>query len=484
MAIIAYCFSDKIKNHLTDANFIKAMKYFTRLRSILEHAARGALTPIAVVCLPASLVYVASGIDVAQAAQGGPDSLSALQAAIAAQQAKLQQEEIQLEQQSLELDQQQRLLNSQMAKLRGTGTSATSPAADATANSSTTSPAAATQAEPANGTVGEEQQQQQQTNQQEQTKVILQSSTVLANTGGVLTPKGKLVIDPSIEYDYWAQNQLALNGFTIIPGITFGNIFIARVDQNFLTASVTARYGLTDHLEINAKIPFVAGYGTFTAQAAGPNAQPINASANNINIGDIQFGGSYQFNDGDNGWPVFVGNLTFKTATGVSPYSVPIYTVYDNGGSFLGGIQKKLPTGTGFYSLQPSVTVFYPTAPGVLFGNLEYIYNFSRSFNLLSSSGGTVRENLEPGSAVAATFGMGFALNDKASMTLSYQQEHVFGSSVNNRSISGSAYDFGTFNFGLGYAISARTNFNIGVGIGAGPNAPVAKILFEIPMRF
>ena len=487
MAVKAYYSSNKIKIHHFETGFIKGMKFVSRLRSILAYTASGALTPIAVICLPASLVFAASGSGVAQAAPSQPDSLSALQAAIAAQEAKLQQEELQLEQQSLELNQQQRLLDSQMAKLRGTGTSAVSSApvaADTAANNPATAPASAAQAAPASGTVGEEQQQQQQTNQQEQTKIILQSSTVLANTGGVLTPKCELVIDPSIEYDYWAQNQLALNGFTIIPGITFGNIFIARVDQNFLTASVTARYGLTDRLEINAKIPMVAGYGTFTAQAAGPNAQPINASANNVNIGDIQFGGSYQFNSGDNGWPVFVGNLTFKTATGVSPYSVPIYTIYDTGGNFLGGIQKKLPTGTGFYSLQPSVTVFYPTAPGVLFGNLEYVYNFSRTFNLLSSSGGTARENLEPGSAVAATFGMGFALNDKASMTLSYQQEHVFGSSVNNRSIPGSAYDFGTFNFGLGYAINARTNFNIGVGIGAGPNAPVAKILFEIPVRF
>ena len=69
-------------------------------------------------------------------------------------------------------------------------------------------------------------------------------------------------------------------------------------------------------------------------------------------------------------------------------------------------------------------------------------------------------------------------------MTLSYQQEHVFGSSANHLSIPGSSYDFGTFNFGLGYAINARTNCNIGVGIGAGPNAPVAKILLEVPVRF
>jgi hypothetical protein len=79
---------------------------------------------------------------------------------------------------------------------------------------------------------------------------------------------------------------------------------------------------------------------------------------------------------------------------------------------------------------------------------------------------------------------LGFALNDKASMTFSYQQEHVFGASENDKKIDGSSYDFGTFNFGLGYTVNATTNVNIGVGIGAGPNAPVAKILVEVPVRF
>src|SRR5271156_6209802 len=116
-------------------------------------------------------------------------------------------------------------------------------------------------------------------------------------------------------------------------------------------------------------------------------------------------------------------------------------TVDDPDGQFLEGIQKKLPTGTGFYSLEPSLTVFYATDPGVIFGNFQYIENFSRSFNVPNPAGGpNVRENLEPGGAVAATFGLGFALNEKASMTFSYQQEHVFGASVDHSSIHGSSY--------------------------------------------
>lgn len=434
--------------------------------------------------LSLAVVLAAAGPGQAETSQ---NKLSALMTSIAAQQEKLNQEELQLEQQSLELSHQQQLLDTEMSSLRGTGEGGTPKPKGSTSSNNTveyTAPATAPEQAPTQ-TVGAEQQQAQQENQDQQTKIILQSSTVLSNTGGVLTPKGQLLIDPSIEYDYWTQNQLNLNGFTIVPGITFGNIYISHVDQRFLTGAITARYGITDRLEVNLKIPVVGSFGAMTAQQAGQNAMPIHASQSNGNIGDIQFGASYQFNSGNNGWPVFVGNLLLKTATGQSPYDVPIYTSDNTSNQFLWGVPKKLPTGTGFYSLQPSLTVFYATAPGVLFGNLQFIQNFSSTFNIPNSGGGpATRESLQPGQAVAGTFGLGFALNDKASMTFSYQEEHVFASSVGGQEIPGSSYDFGTFNFGMGYAITPQTNLNIGVGIGVGPYAPAAKILIEIPTRF
>jgi hypothetical protein len=428
-------------------------------------------------------------------AQSTEENLLTLQKSIAVQQAKLQQEEAQLEQQALQLQQQQQLLDEDMAQLRGTGTvkpksqeqiqiSQAAPASPAEpAYSTSSTPAYSTPSGGPAATAGAEQQQAQAQNQQQQTKVILQSSTVLTNAGGILTPKGQLVIDPSLEYDYWTQNQLNLNGFTIIPGITFGNIFISRIDQRYLQPALTLRYGITNRWEINIKVPVVLGWGSTTAQAAGPAAQPITATQDAANIGDIQFGTSYQFNSGDNGWPIFVGNLIFKTATGQSPYQVPIFNATNTTNQFLFGIPKKLPTGTGFYALEPSLTVFYATDPGVLFGNIQFIKNFSNTFDIPNTGGSFTRVNLQPGTALAATFGLGFALNDKASMTLSYQEEHVFPASSGGNQIKGSAYDFGTFDFGLGYVISARTSLNVGVGIGVGPYAPAAKVLIEVPTR-
>lgn len=321
---------------------------------------------------------------------------------------------------------------------------------------------------------------------QQQAKQVIETAPSLSSAGGVLTPKGQFVVDPSIEYDYWSQNQLGVNGFQIIPGITFGNIFVTRFDQNIVTAAVTGRYGVTDRLELNAKVPFVYNAGsTSSLIPLGTAAELLSVGANGAGIGDIQFGASYQINSGENGWPIFVANGLFKTATGISPFDVPIVTLDEPNGQFLAGTPKRLATGTGFYAVTPSITVLLPTAPGVLFANVQDQYNIGRTQPIQDRQGGpAIPVLLQPGQAPAVTFGIGFALNDRAALTFSYQQTHVFTAYANHQAITGSPYSFGTFNFGLGYQISQSTRVNLSVGIGAGPNTPAAKVLLEIPYKF
>ncbi len=431
------------------------------------------------------------------------DDLQQLKSSLQKEIAALKQQQTQLHLKLLGLDRKNEVLDHQLKSLRAAGVApgatASSPRADAprsgeqqdTEVAQTSGPAAATggngdasagsaesQSAPISGPSSKEQ----------EARRVLETAPTLSNTGGVLTPRGQFVIAPSFEYDYWSQNQLGVNGFQIIPGITFGNIFVNRVEQNIGTAAVTIRAGITDRLEANVKIPYVVNYGsTNSLIPLTDQVQNLGVNASNANLGDIQFGASYQINAGQNGWPIFVGNFLFKTITGVSPFDVPIVTSNDPDpyGKYFQGAPKKLATGTGFYSLEPSLTVLYPTAPGVLFANLLFIENLGRTVNIQSTSGGPpTPTKLTPGRALALTFGIGFALNDRTSLTLSYQQEHVFTAYANGQAIKGSPYSFGTFNFGLGYELSQSTRLNVSVGVGAGPNAPVAKILMEVPYRF
>lgn len=236
---------------------------------------------------------------------------------------------------------------------------------------------------------------------------------------------------------------------------------------------------------MNLKVPVVYATGSTTTQPLGPNAQVFSPGASAFNIGDIQMGASYQINSGNSGWPIFLGNVLFKTTTGTSPFSVPIYTTNDPNGLYIAGIQKTLPTGTGFYSLEPNMTILLPTSPAVLFANLLYGINFSRTVDIANVAGtAPTSATIGPGNYLSGTFGVGFAVNDQTSMTFSYQQEHVWPTTENGTSLGGSSYDFGTFNFGIGFAVSRSINVNLGAGIGVGPNNPVAQILLEVPIRF
>jgi hypothetical protein len=441
------------------------------------------------------------------------EDLRQLRAAIQKELADLKKREEKLHQQFLRLDQKSQLLDEQLRKLRAAGigpgganpsaaAGGVAPAAGAEGGpkppaasevAQTSAPATATQPAPEGGAAaspappaeGESAPISGPSAEEQQARQVVETAPTLSTVGGVLTPKGQIVIDPSIEYDYWAQNQLGVNGFQIIPGITFGNVIATRFEQNITTAAVTGRWGVTDRLELNAKVPFVYNAGsTNDLIASGPGATLSSVSATGTALGDIQFGASYQVNSGESGWPIFVGNFLFKTVTGVSPFQVPIITQSGPNGQ-LAGAPQKLATGTGFYTLTPSLTVLLPTAPGVLFANLQLQHNLARTQPVQNRAGGPATPvNLQPGESPAITFGIGFALNDRAALTLSYQQTHVFTAYASGQPITGSPYSFGAFNFGLGYQISQSTRLNLSVGIGAGPNTPAAKVLFELPYKF
>lgn len=188
--------------------------------------------------------------------------LTALRAEIQRELAKLKLRERQLNEEVRRLDRKNRLLDEQLQKLQAAGTVPAVPAATETTRqpspekSQPTSPSAViaqatapatpdspSDASPAEGEAAPAEGQAAPiagpSAEQQQARQVVETAPSLSNVGGVLTPKGQIVIDPSFEYDYWAQNQLGVNGFLIIPGITFGNIFVTRFEQNISTLAVT-----------------------------------------------------------------------------------------------------------------------------------------------------------------------------------------------------------------------------------------------------
>lgn len=158
-------------------------------------------------------------------------------------------------------------------------------------------------------------------------------------------------------------------------------------------------------------------------------------------MGDVELAARYQFNEGSANWPYFLGSLRFKSRTGKDPFEVVTDCVTRCIGNTTGtGLPLNLPTGSGFYSLQPGVTFLFPSDPAVFFGGVSYTHNFKRSnvsrvvLNGERESIGTV----EPGGVLGVNFGMGLALNDKSSLSMGVDLNSVGRTRQNGDPVRGS----------------------------------------------
>jgi hypothetical protein len=302
-----------------------------------------------------------------------------------------------------------------------------------------------------------------------QTAQIFAEPTVLTRAGG-------FTLEPSLQYIYSSDNRVALVGFTIIPAITIGLIDIRRVSREAWYAALTARYGVTSRFELEGKIPYVySSTETITRPLATPSVTDSTFDSSGSGLGDIELGGRYQINAfrGDN--MVYIGGLRVRLPTGKGAFEVN-YDPTTN-------LQTENPTGAGFYSVQPGISFVYPSDPAVFFGGLAYTYSFERN---VGNGFGTVK----PGGVTDLSFGMGLALNERASFSFGFQLS-VVGESSQSGDVSPfktlattGTQTLGTARFGLTYAFTRQTALNLTLGIGVTDETPGLELTARVPVSF
>lgn len=291
----------------------------------------------------------------------------------------------------------------------------------------------------------------------------------ISDVTGVLTPKGTLILEPSFEYAHTSINRVILEGFTVIPAITIGSIDIRQVDRDVLSAALTARYGLTDRIEFDVKVPYVYRHDSTTARAIGTGADADTVTnVDGYGLGDVEMGLHFQLNEGLGGSPFYVFNVRGKANTGRDPFEVPLDA---------NGLETELPTGTGFWGVEPSLTVMFPSDPAVFFGNLGYLWNIERD---VGGGFGTI----DPGDAIRFSFGMGYGINERSSYSIGYEHSIVLKSEQDDVAIDGTDLQVGSLLLGWSYKVNDRTSYNLTLGLGATDEAPDARIELRIPIRF
>ncbi|MDJ0943665.1 MAG: SPOR domain-containing protein [Kiloniellales bacterium] len=294
----------------------------------------------------------------------------------------------------------------------------------------------------------------------------------IEDQSGALTPAGNFVLEPRFEYVNDQRNRVLLEGFTVIPAISVGNIDIRQVDRDTLIGSTTARLGITDRFEVDVNVPFVYREQDTTARPVGTGSEEERTDNLDGNgLGDIQFAGHLQLNSGAGGWPFFIGNLSARAPTGKDPFDVDL----DENT----GLENELPTGSGFWGIEPSLTMLYPTDPVVLWGTAGYLWNIEESKNI-KSTGENV--DIDPGDALRFSVGMGVALNEKTSFGLGYQHDYVLKTKQDGTKVQNSDLQLGSLLLSGSYRVNDSTSLNLQVNAGLTDDAPDARVLLRMPM--
>ncbi|WP_428431263.1 transporter [Photobacterium chitinilyticum] len=295
---------------------------------------------------------------------------------------------------------------------------------------------------------------------------------------GVLTPKGSFVLDTSLSYTQNSSNSVSVVGYTVLPSLIVGLIRASDIDRTTLTFGLTGRYGITNRLEVEARIPWV--YRSDSISERDLNSGSNTASLRTVDgndIGDIEAAFKYQINMQDA--PYWIGSLRFKSTTGKSPYDVPINSLNDF---------EELPTGSGFPSIEPGITMIMPIDPAVIFMNFSYIWNIKDDVEVdITIPGEDSDENIrvdtiDLGDTIGFSAGMGFAVNPKFSFSLGLSHKTILKSKINGTTSSDAKLlQLDSLSFGANYAVDRDTTINVGATAGITADAPDFQLSVRIP---
>lgn len=288
---------------------------------------------------------------------------------------------------------------------------------------------------------------------------------------GVLTPAGKFVFEPSFEYTRSSTNRLVFRGIELIPGIQIGLIEATDADRDTVVGTASLR-GLTDRLEIEVRAPYLFRNDRIEVVQQRDEGIVRQIALSEHGIGDAEFAVRYQFNRPVGQKPIFIGSLRVKSDTGKGPFDID----YDEF-----GVATGLATGSGFWAVQPGLNFLMPSDPAVIYGGVAYLYHIPRNVNKMV--GDVLVGRVDPGDAISANLGFGFALNPRFSFSLGYRHNYIFPtkSEIGDTHQKSKYLHVGSLNLGMSYRLSQRDILNFGFEFGVTEDAPDVSITIRMP---
>lgn len=312
----------------------------------------------------------------------------------------------------------------------------------------------------------------------------------IADTGGVLTPKHTLTIEPSLTLSHSSRNRFLFRGIEILPSFLIGVIEVNEADRDYVSAALGGRYGITDRLEASVSVPYAYRHDSVNQTSVSSGGSTGRRDVEGYGLGDIDFGLQYQLTQGSESRPIITANLRAKAPTGKGPFDIEFGA---------GGRESEIATGSGFWSIQPSVTAIQTMDPLVFYASVSYLANLGKDVNKVipTSAGDAKIGEVDPGDAIGVNFGGAFAITDNVSVSLGYEHYYVFKTEQSFQIFDTSIGAFGpsattesrpahvgSLVFGANFRTRSGGSFNLSLSAGLTDDAPDVQLTLRRPFSF
>jgi hypothetical protein len=269
--------------------------------------------------------------------------------------------------------------------------------------------------------------------------------------GGVLLPKGKLQIEPTFSYSHTSNNRVGLSGFSVIDVIFIGEIRAEEIDRDLFTASLSARYGLTNNLQVEGEIPMQYQR---EEQFSGPIEERRHSLTTGHGFNDMSAGLFYQFMHEGARNPSMIAHMKLKAPTGKTP-----------------------GFGSGAWGVKTGLLMVRSTDPVVLFSNMAYTMNLPTDIKGVK---------VNPGNAFEYSVGAAYALNYNLALNASLEQIFIgeTTSGSGNSGVAGSRLIVANLKAGMTYALSRKLSMDFSVGAGLTEDSPDFSVSLSFPYTF
>jgi hypothetical protein len=289
----------------------------------------------------------------------------------------------------------------------------------------------------------------------------------LLTRGGLLLPSGMLEVDDAASYFSMSSDHVTVNGFALFPVLVVGDITSERLRRDILINSVTARLGLTRHLQMD----FIVPYGYVLDRTV--DATNTQTTESQFGLGDIATGVSYQFATEHGSSPDLLASVHYKSNTGTNSYDLE---------------SAETSLGTGFNGLTGTITAAKTNDPLVFFGSVDYTKNLPAHHTVPISdpsdpSQTTMVGYIRPGDAFGFQLGSVLAINPETSMTVGWDQLFTRQSKLNGQALPASYLVEGSLRIGTSYMYAPGRMVDLSFGVGVTPDTPNLQFSVGFPFR-